>query len=173
MSRPLIAILTLSLLGLATQAGAQVLPGGQGRSAGSVRAEYLARVLEGVNETRAQLTEAWNAHDAAALTALFAENASLVPPEGDSWTGRDAIREYLELALLGAGRLETFLLDLDGSHNMAMVVSNFRLEPGVGHPAPVSGVVMSVFVREGRGWLVRSQVFRPSAQVGLRRAGPS
>ncbi len=57
--------------------------------------EDLATVWAGIDETNARFMQAFNQGDAAAATALYTEDAILLPPGQDMVIGLQAIQEFL------------------------------------------------------------------------------
>ena len=128
-----------------------------------MRAEYLAEVLDRLNELLADWGETWAGDRVDELAELYAEDAVLVPPEGGVHRGRDAIRAYFASALPDHGHIEAFMLDFDASGEMSQVFANYMLgiQAGDGAGTQMRGPMITVYVRRGRRWLVRSQVFLP------------
>ena len=144
----------------------QVLPGVTGRDRGSIRAEFLEAVMRGVRTTVSRLEEAWNGDAAEDAANLYHEDAFLVTADGREVRGRSDVLAYFRATLPLSGSLETSLLDVDASNNMAMTVDRFVLagsEPG---DAERHGLVFTVYVNGGRVWTIRSQVFRPDVGGG-------
>lgn len=158
---PVMACLILFLGGVGT-AQAQV-PGYQQLDPGSVRAEYTAEVLERINEHLAEWGEAWANDRPEELTELYWEDAILIPPGGIPLRGIQDIREYFTEALPLHGHIEAFMLDFDASGGMSQVFGNYTLGHQAGELAGTqqSGPMITVYVRRGRTWRIRSQVFLP------------
>ena len=139
----------------------QVVPGVTGRDRGAIRAEFLEAVIQGVRVTGTRLTEAWRTKDADAAAALYHEDAYVVTADGQDIRGHGEVLAYYRAALPLSGSLETSLLDVDASNNMAMTVERFVLTgSGPDHP-PRQGIVLTVYLNDGRVWAIRSRVFRP------------
>ena len=155
----LLALLPAPLVG-------QVLPGVTGRERASIRAEFLDAVMQGVRDTVSRLTEAWNADEAEDAAALYHPDAFLVTADGQEVHGRQGVLEYLSSALPGCGDLETFLLDVDASNNMAMTVDRFILDGAEPGDVARRGLLFTVYMSDGRLWAIRSQVFRPGVGEG-------
>ena len=138
------------------------VPGYQRIDPRSVRAEYLAEVLERINELNTRWGEAWSRDDAAALADLYWEDAILIPAGSERpLRGRDAIRAHFEATLPVQGRAEAFLLDFDAGGEMAQVFGNYLIapQPGVRGVTALRGPMVTVYMRRGRRWGIRSQVF--------------
>jgi len=159
--RPHLLLTALLTLATASAAQAQVLPGIKARDKGSIRAEFLNAVMEGVRVTSNAWTEALNRDDAAAAAGWYTEEALLVSADGRELNGRDEILAYLAETLGTQGRLETFLADVDASNNMAMTSERFTFAPGGAGGTEVRGLLLTVYVNEDRTWRIRAQFFRP------------
>jgi ketosteroid isomerase-like protein len=129
----------------------------------SVRAEYLAEVLDRVNELAAAWGSAWAEDRPVDVLDQFWEDAVLVPPDHVPLRGHEEIRAYLESALPLHGHMEAFMLDFDASSTMAQVYGNYLLGIQRGPEAGTtkSGPMLTVYIRRGRSWKIRSQFFIP------------
>lgn len=164
-SRALLASAALTALFLASPArGLAQAPGYPQLNPGAVRAEYLAEVLDRINELLADWGDSWSGDHADELTELYAENAVLIPPDGPLIRGRTAIREYFGEVLPEHGHIEAFMLDFDASGEMSQVFGNYMLgiQQGDDAGSQKSGPMITVYVRRGRTWLIRSQIFMPA-----------
>jgi len=148
---------------LPTSARAQA-PGYPQLNPGAVKAEYLAEVIERINEVLAVWGGSWAGDRLDDLVDLYAEEAILIPPGDEMLRGRTAIRDYLAEVLPEHGHIEAFMLDFDASGEMAQVFGNYILSIQRGDAAGTqwSGPMMTVYVRRGRRWMIRSQVFMPA-----------
>lgn len=151
----------LLALAAASPARAQVLPGVKARDRGSIRAEFLNAVMEGVRVTSNAWTEALNRNDADDAARWYTEGAVLVSPDGREFNGRDEIRAYLAETVGTLGRLETFLSDVDASNNMAMTSERFTLAKAGPEGGEAQGMLLTVYLNEDRTWRIRAQFFRP------------
>ena len=138
-------------------------PGYQQLNPASVRAEYTAEVLDRINDHLAEWGEAWANDRVGELAGLYWEDAILIPPGGTSLRGREAIRSYFAGSLSEHGHIEAFMLDFDASGGMSQVFGNYILGYQGGEKAGTqeSGPMVTVYVRRGRTWRIRSQVFLP------------
>lgn len=160
-------VLSLIAVGVSLIAAGAVqaqAPGYQQLDPGSVRAEYVAEVLDRINEHLAEWGDAWANDRTEELTELYWADAILIPPEGAPLRGIDAIGDYFAEALPLHGHIEAFMLDFDASGGMAQVFGNYTLGHQAGALAgtQASGPMITVYVRRGRTWRIRSQVFLPS-----------
>lgn len=160
----LLAAVLLALF-LVPVVGAAQAPGYPQLNPGAVRAEYLAEVLERVNELLADWGTSWSSDRPDELAGLYTENAVLIPPDGPLVRGRSAIQEYFEEVLPDHGHIEAFMLDFDASGEMSQVFGNYMLGIQQGDEAgsQKSGPMITIYVRRSRTWLIRSQIFMPAA----------
>lgn len=133
-------------------------PGYQRLPIGGVRAEYVAEVLDRLTEVQADWGEHWAADQIDDLIEMYSEDALLMSPDGTMNRGHDALRTYFEAALPTMGSVEAFMLDFDASGEMSQVFGNYALEvDGV----ETRGPMLTVYIRRGRQWRIRTQVFMP------------
>lgn len=156
-----VASMALSLIAAGAVQGQA--PGYQQLNPGSVRAEYTAEVLDRINEHLADWGDAWANDRTEELTELYWEDAILIPPGGLPLRGIEAIRDYFDESLPLHGHIEAFMLDFDASGGMSQVFGNYTLGHQAGALAgrQTSGPMITVYVRRGRTWRIRSQVFLP------------
>lgn len=125
---------------------------------GQVRAEYVAEVIVQINAVLAEWGAYWGDDDVDELVDMYWEDALFIAPDGELRRGREELRAYFTGALPSMGDVEAFMLDFDASGGMSQVFGNYMLEvEGV----PTSGPMLTVYVRRGRDWKIRSQVFMP------------
>lgn len=139
-------------------------PGGEQVPRGSVMAEYRAEVLTQVNSLLQDWGEDWAQDHPDELTELYWEDALLIPPGGELRRGHAEILEYFNGTLAEHGHIEAFMLDFDASGGMAQVFGNYMLSIQQGAEAGTqkTGPLITVYLRRGRRWKIRSQVFFPS-----------
>jgi uncharacterized protein (TIGR02246 family) len=149
----LLALVGLAI-GLAVRAFAQmetIMPDFSGNLAGDVKA------LEEFNALRMKEDEAFNKNDAAALAALFTEDALLVEPEG-MFQGRQAIEKAF-VDVFQRWHPTNFISEgnkLNAIGNDAFAVGRWwcTLESQNG-PVQVRGYWSEIYVREGDAWKIR------------------
>ncbi len=138
-------------------------PGYQQIDPGSIRAEYVAEVLDRINELLADWGSAWAEDRPEELSDYYWEDALLIPPEGGLRRGREEIAEYFDEVLSNHGHIEAFMLDFDASGGMSQVFGNYMLgiQQGAEAGTQKTGPLITVYVQRGRRWRIRSQVFLP------------
>lgn len=153
-------LLPLLTLGVAHGAAAQA-PGYQQLNPRAVRAEYLAEVLERVNDLMADWGDSWAGDRPDELLDTYWEDAVLIPPNHVPLRGHEEMTAYFAEALPVQGHVEAFMLDFDASGTMAQVYGNYTLGIQQGEEAGVQkrGPMITVYLRRGRTWKIRSQAF--------------
>ena len=100
--------------------------------------------------------QAFSAHDLDALVALYEPDAVLVPQQGQTVTGRDAIRETLKGFLTLCGEFRSEVKSVVQTGDLALVRSDWSLvgtAPG-GCPVDLSGCGVAIVRRQPDGsWL--------------------
>ena len=136
-------------------------PGYQMLDPRSVGVEYVAEVLDRINENLADWGRAWANDLPEELVELYWEDAMLLPPGGIPLRGHDELREYFATALPEHGHIEAFMLDFDASGQMAQVFGNYMLGIQQGEEAGTqkTGPMLTIYMMRGRTWKIRSQVF--------------
>lgn len=163
----MVAVLTAALASLLpAPAFAQTqrfpgVPGGDGFSAAAARAEYYADVMFHTNEVMTDWRRYWAADDVEHLLELYTEDATLVYAGEPPVRGRDAIREQLDSLLRVSGEVQASLSDFDASGRMGLVSGLLTLSMNDGRRSwTASGLHMTVLIRRGRHWRIRSQLVR-------------
>jgi uncharacterized protein (TIGR02246 family) len=119
------------------------------------------KAFDDFNALRMKVGEAFTNNDAAALAALFTEDALLVEPEG-VFNGREAIEKALA-ELFRGWRPTNFLIEankLNAIGNGAWAVGQWwcTIESQNG-PVPMRGYWSEIYVREGDAWQIRVSTF--------------
>ena len=117
---------------------------------------------------RATFVSALGRGDADALAALYAADATLLPPGATPISGREAIRRFWQ-AGLNAGivglRLEAARLDQDTRLAYELGRYELRLEPAASKPVIDRGNYMLVHARQtDDSWLRRVEFFTPACR---------
>lgn len=137
------------------------VPGGDGFSAAAARAEYYADVMFHTNELITDWRRFWAGDDVERLLELYTEDATLVYAGEPPVRGRDAIREQLDSLLRVSGEIQASLSDFDASGRMGLVNGLLTLSMNDGRRTwTATGLHMTVLIRRGRHWRIRSQLLR-------------
>jgi len=137
-------------------------PGGDGRGAGAFLAEYYAEVITRVGETMTAWRAAWRNDDLEETVDAYWEEAQILFPGVDPIIGHLAIEEFFREMLPKVGELQTSMIDFDASGRMGFVSGPFYYDVlrASGTPGRVEGTHVTILVRKGRNWKIRSQIFR-------------
>jgi len=157
--------LSVSITGpisIAAQSSNPGAPGGDGRGAGAFLAEYYAEVIQRVGETMTAWRLAVREDDLDATVESYWEDAQLLFPDRAPIVGQTAIRRFYSEFLPGIGELQTSMIDFDASGRMGFVSGPFYYEVPVagGSPNRIEGMHVTVLIRRGRDWRIRTQIFR-------------
>jgi ketosteroid isomerase-like protein len=110
------------------------------------------------------LTKAFNASDAAAIAAMYTEEAWLLPPNDDFQVGRAAIQVAWEgLISLGLG-LELEAKEALASGDLAYKVGTYKLMTPDGTVAD-HGKYIEVWTRVDGNWLIHRDTFNSSVPL--------
>ena len=151
-SLPKAAILA-AILALATEPAAAQLPGAKG-SFVSLPPE-LDRILR-------DYEQAWRAHDAAALAALFADDGFILPSGSPPVRGRSSIQTAYSKA---GGPLALHALAARTSGDTGYIIGVFGREPS----GPLVGKFVLALIKASSGrWLIMADI-----DNSMRQASPS
>lgn len=119
-----------------------------------------------IEETLARFTAAFNSGDAAGVGALYSEDAVILPPGGESVSGREAITAFWQGAIEGGlTDLELQIVELEAQDGRAFEVGKLRLmAPGEGgEMQPVLGKYIVVWKQDGEGnWRLHRDIWNTS-----------
>ena len=151
--------------GLQAQSSNPGAPGGDGRGAGAFLAEYYAEVITRVGESMTAWRAAWRNDDLETTVDYYWEEAQILFPGTDPIIGQFAIEEFFAELLPTVGELQTSMIDFDASGRMGFVSGPFYYDvpQAAGSPLRVEGTHVTILLRKGRDWKIRSQVFRVPA----------
>ncbi|MDE2781331.1 MAG: nuclear transport factor 2 family protein [Gemmatimonadota bacterium] len=136
-------------------------PGSDGMSAAANRAEYYADVMLHTNALLGKWRGAWAADDIETLLELYTEDATFIFNQDDPVRGREAIHEKLESLLQRSGEVQASFTDFDASGRMGLITGLLTFQLGDQRGSRVlTGIHMTVLIRNGRDWGIRSQLIR-------------
>ena len=137
------------------------VPGSDGMSAAANRAEYYADVLMHTNEILSRWREAWAADALDDLLELYTEDATFIFTDDAVVRGREAIREKLASLLQETGEVQAAYSDFDASGRMGFIsgMMHFQMQDARS-TRTVTGIHLTVLIRRGRDWRIRTQLFR-------------
>ncbi|MDT8341294.1 MAG: DUF4440 domain-containing protein [Longimicrobiales bacterium] len=136
-------------------------PGARLPARETVRAQFISDVVQGVDETRRSWMEEVQQDDLDKVMKLYTAEAVVIPPGGLPQKGTEAVRAFWEATLPRIGSVEAGMIDVDASGQMAMVAGSYSMEWRLptGSSVRESGGLLTVYVRNGKRWLIRAQVF--------------
>ena len=116
----------------------------------------LAQVREAVERGNAKFEEAVKNQDAAALGALYTEDAAVLPPGGEIVRGTAGAEELWAAVLSGMGLktvdLSTIELEVSGDRAFEIGEATLNLEPEGGEPMTQFAKYVVVWKEEGGTW---------------------
>lgn len=150
------------LAAITTVAGAQHLPGAPQIDWERTREEYRAEVLKEYQGLMLGWRSAWQNGDAQQAANFYTESAVLVVTDSAPMQGKRVIQEYFTRALPRVVEIRLGLTDFVASDRLAYALSPiwYRERAESGEVRVFTGTCVTVLVREGRHWKIRSQVFR-------------
>lgn len=135
---------------------------GDGRRDRAFLADYFADVITNTGWTIDGWHVAWAADDVPGAVDAYWPEAQLIFPDRQPIIGETGLAEFYAELLPTVGRMHTSMLDFDASARMAFLTGPFFYEilKDGASPERVEGTHMTIFVRKGRNWKIRSQIFR-------------
>jgi uncharacterized protein (TIGR02246 family) len=113
--------------------------------------------IQGLNDRFAQ---AFNAGDAAAVAALYTEDAVILPPGAEMMKGRSAIQAFWKGASqqLGDGKLTTVDVKPMGSE-AAREIGTFSFRTKGSQPQEITGKYVVVWEKVGSDWKLATDIW--------------
>jgi uncharacterized protein (TIGR02246 family) len=105
--------------------------------------------------------EASNEGDVAGLTALYADDAVLLPPDREPIEGREAIAEFWREGTDSGLEVTTLRLDVDG--DVGYLIGRYRLPPTDDEPADSGKTVMCLRRQRDGSWKLTADIWNSSA----------
>ena len=152
-------------LAAASTARAQIVPGAPGVDWNRERQEYTADVLRAYDRLITEWRAAWTRGDVRGALELYDDDAMLFVGDTLPIQGKSKIEKQLHIMLPAMIEIRTGLSDFVASERLAYALGPFYLESrGADSKSRVTtGTVVTIIVRDGRRWKIRSQIFRPQA----------
>ena len=129
-----------------------------------------------ISEAARQFSAAYVRGDAAAITALYTQDAVIFPERSDAITGRDAIRQYWspnEGQRISRHRLTPTSLVIDGKHAYDHGTYEIAGERDGKAWGPFRGKYLVVWRREPNGWRMQLDMWNSGPQPSSKRDGGS
>jgi uncharacterized protein (TIGR02246 family) len=125
-------------------------------------------VDEAVAETRAAFVAALHDGNATAAAAVYADDATLLPPAAELLRGREAIRSFWSAGVeAGISEVELVALELERDGGFAYEIGRYalRLQPADGDAVVDRGKYLLVHARQADGtWRRAVEMFSPDNQ---------
>ena len=123
-------------------------------------------VRAAIEAANAKFGAAWGSKDAAALTALYTANATVMAPNSPRVTGSQAILAFWKAGLAAAppvGKLTTGEVEVHG--DTAHEVGTYQLSTADGKVAD-SGKYVVIWKREGGQWKLHRDIWNSDQPAG-------
>lgn len=147
---------------------AQVVPGAPATDWDRQRHEYTADVLRAFNKVMEEWRAAWQTGDVEEIVALYDESALLFVGDSAPLQGRAALQMYFAQTLPLNVEIRSGLSDFVASERLAYALGPLyvvnRIEPGAQNTRQSTGTLVTILVREGKRWKIRSQIIRTHAE---------
>jgi uncharacterized protein (TIGR02246 family) len=125
-----------------------------------VAAPALAQNAATIQQLNDKWTDAFNKGDAAAVAAMYAENAYLLPPDHDMVKGRSAIEAFWKQASQQVGNAKLVTVDVQPlGPTSAREVGTLTLETKAQPPQQIVGKYAVVWRRIGGQWLLVTDIW--------------
>ena len=127
--------------------------------------DTTAEDTQAIKAVRNQLTYNFNQGDAAAVAALYTEEAKRLPPNSQMIVGRESIQASVQAAFdAGAGDLRITMIELSVSGDMAHEVGKFTLtiQPEEGEAISENNKYVWILKREKGSWKIDIAIWNSS-----------
>ncbi len=127
-----------------------------------------AEDLQAINAIRMQWVDAFNQGDAAAVAALYTEEAKRLPPNSQMIVGRESIQADLQSNIdAGVGNIQVTAQELYVNGDMAHDVGKFTftIQPEEGEAISNSGKYVTIMKRENCTWKIDVQIWNSSVPL--------
>jgi uncharacterized protein (TIGR02246 family) len=147
----------------AVPAHAQHVPGAPSIDWDRARNDYTASVLRDYNSVIAEWRETLDNGDVGRALSYYSDGAMILVPGSAAIQGRDSIRAFLQGFAPNVLEIRTGLTDFVASDYLAYATGPLMYTYRTGEAGPIHTVVgnhVTILVREGRRWRIRSQVLK-------------
>ncbi len=115
---------------------------------------------QALRDTISRMESAWARHSAADVNQFYTEDADVVIPPGNRFSGRAVLKQESEKEFAGIFKHATFAYSLKTIRyvrpDVAIVDASFEFQGSTINPAP-KGLMTLVMVKETRGWLISAE----------------
>jgi uncharacterized protein (TIGR02246 family) len=120
----------------------------------------LAQTAASIQKLDDAWSDAFNKGDAAAVAAMYAEDAYLLPPGHDMVKGRAAIEAFWKGASQQLGNAKLVVVDVAPlGPRAAREIGTFSFETKAQTPQPVLGKYVVVWRKVGNRWLLATDIW--------------
>lgn len=150
---------------------AQIVPGAPTPDWERQRHEYTADVLRAYDRLITEWRIAWDNGDVAAASDLYLDDAILFVGDTVPMQGRANIAKLLGRLIPVTIELRTGLSDFVASERLAYALGPFYWEvqeSGTAASRIITGTIVTILVRDGRRWRIRSQILRSQSGGDMR-----
>ena len=123
---------------------------------------------EAIKSVSKQWVDAFNRRDAAAVAAIYTEDAKRFPPNSPMIVGRENIQVWIQVSLdVGIGNLQATMIELSINGDMAYEVGEYTLtiEPEEGEATSDSGNYVEIWKRVNGSWKISTDIFNSSVPL--------
>ena len=132
----------------------------------------LEAVRKAIEEVNARWIEAFNRGDAAGVAALYTEDATVLPPNGEMVQGRQGIRNFWSGAIrMGLKDPSVTTVAVGGSGDTAYEIGKYtlKIQPAGQEGVTESGKYVVVWKRQADGtWKLRADIWNSSMPMPKR-----
>ena len=123
---------------------------------------------EAIKAVSKQWVDAFNRGDAAAIAAIYTEDAKRFPPNSPMIVGRESIQAWIQVGLdAGIGNLQATMIELSINGDMAYEIGEYTLtiEPEEGEATGDSGNYVEIWKRVNGSWKISTDIFNISVPI--------
>jgi uncharacterized protein (TIGR02246 family) len=129
----------------------------------------MEQVRQAIEEADAKWVEAFNQGDAAGVAALYADDATLMPPNNKMIQGKEGVQEYWNGAIqMGLKDVSLTTVDLKGSGDLVYQIGKYSIgiEAEGQEPMRDSGKYIVVWKRQEDGsWKLQADIWNSSMPI--------
>ncbi len=126
--------------------------------------EDTAEVRQAIEALNKQWEDAFNRGDAAAIAALYTEEARVLPPNGPTLFGKEAIQNFYQSGIDACGcDLQLTTLEVGVARDLAYEIGEYAsIRPEEGEAMRDQGKYVYIWKRENGRWKLDVDIFNSS-----------
>ena len=125
----------------------------------------IAKVRKEIASANENFMTAFRQGNAAALAALYTENARILPPNSDFVTGKEAIQKFWQALIdMGIKEVDLKITELESFRDTAIEVSKYTLKGAAGQILD-RGKYIVIWKKENGKWKLHRDIFNSSLPV--------